>query len=73
MAGTTNDVDLTRAIWRKSQRSSPTSNNCVEIAGNLAGAVAIRDSKDPEGPTLVLTAAEWAAFTGRVKANERDL
>ena len=40
-------MDLTRALWRKSSYSSGNGGNCVEIAVNLPGVVAVRDSKDP--------------------------
>src|SRR5260370_7695399 len=60
--------DLSRAEWRKSTRSSSEGQNCVEIATNLPGIVAVRDSKDPDGPELVFTAAVWAAFVRGVKA-----
>lgn len=36
---------------------------CVEVARNLPGVVAVRDSKDPHGPALVFSPADWAAFT----------
>jgi hypothetical protein len=55
------NTDLSRAEWRKSSYSSQ-SGNCVEVATNLPGAVAIRDSKDPEGPGLFIPAADWRAF-----------
>ena len=54
--------DLSRAKWRKSSRSSSEGQNCVEIATNLPGILAVRDSKDPDGPKLVFTSGEWAAF-----------
>jgi Domain of unknown function (DUF397) len=38
-----------------------------EVASNLPGAVAVRDSKDPHGPALVFTLADWAAFTAVLK------
>ena len=41
--------DLSQAIWRKSSYSSSTGQNCVEVATNLPGIVAVRDSKDPTG------------------------
>ena len=63
-------MDLTDAEWRKSRYSG---GNCVEVAGNLPGVVAVRDSKAPGGPELAFTAAEWAAFTARVKNGEFDL
>jgi hypothetical protein len=43
-------MDLTRAIWRK---SSYNGGNCVEVASNLLSIVAVRDSKNPEGPVKV--------------------
>jgi hypothetical protein len=60
-------LDLSGAIWTKSTRSSGTGNNCVEVARNLPGAVAIRDSKDPHGPALVVPANDWRQFTRALK------
>jgi hypothetical protein len=65
--------DLSCAAWRKSARSGGTGGNCVEVATNLPGVAAIRDSKNPDGPRLVFTRAEWEAFTARVKGGEFDL
>ena len=61
-------MDLTRAEWRKSTRSGDNGGNCVEVAHNLSGVVAIRDSKDPGGLVLLVSKDEWAAFTGRIRA-----
>jgi hypothetical protein len=66
-------MDLTRAVWRKSSYSSGNGGNCVEIARNLPGVVAVRDSKDPDGPVLTLTWAEWQRFAAGVKAGGSDL
>ena len=65
-------MDMTGAMWRKSTRSG-SSGNCVEVADNLPGVVAVRDSKDPGGPALVFTPAEWEAFVGGAKDGEFDL
>ncbi|MET8151063.1 DUF397 domain-containing protein [Actinoplanes sp. NPDC049668] len=65
-------MDLSRAVWRKSTRSG-SSGDCVEVADNLPGVVAVRDSKNPTGPALVFTPSEWTAFTGGVKDGEFDL
>ncbi|MFE9960334.1 DUF397 domain-containing protein [Micromonospora sp. NPDC005299] len=55
-------MDLTGAIWRKSTRSSGNQGDCVEVADNLPGMVAVRDSKDRGGPVLTFTPLSWAAF-----------
>ncbi|MDT4994746.1 MAG: hypothetical protein QOC94_3260 [Actinoplanes sp.] len=69
----TDPTQLTHAQWRKSTRSS-SSGNCVEVATNLSGAVAVRDTKDKgTGPVLLFTPAEWEAFTAGVKDNEFNL
>ncbi len=60
------DPDLSGAIWRKSVRSGGAT-NCVEIAGGLPLTVAVRDSKDPAGPTLTFAFGAWDTFTAQVK------
>ncbi|QKW32823.1 DUF397 domain-containing protein [Actinomadura sp. NAK00032] len=49
-------MDLTDTKWRRSSYSGSNGGNCVELA-DVAGAsvVAVRDSKDPNGPVLLLT------------------
>ena len=61
-----------RLAWRKAE-ASQTNGNCVEVAAIAGGGVAVRDSKDPDGPVLRFTAAEWAAFVAGVAAGEFDL
>jgi uncharacterized protein DUF397 len=56
-----NETDLSRAAWRKSTYSSQ-SGNCVEVARSLPGIVAVRDSKDPDGPKLLVSPLAWRAF-----------
>lgn len=60
-------MDLGRADWRKSSFSSSNGGNCVQVARNIAGVVAVRDSKDPDGPALVFTADEWRSFAADLK------
>ena len=59
---------LAGAIWRKSSYSGSNGGGCVDVADNLPGMVAVRDSKDPDGPKLTFTRAEWRTFTAAVKA-----
>jgi hypothetical protein len=68
----TNQPDLSRAVWRKSTRSSA-DNECVEVARNLTDVVAVRDSKDPDGPKLIFSRSKWNEFTARVKNGGLDL
>jgi hypothetical protein len=52
-------LNLHEAQWRKSSRSGAT--NCVEVA--FAGpAVAVRDSKNADGPVLIFSTDGWTAF-----------
>ncbi len=67
----TNQLDLSRAVWRKSTYSSA-NNECVEVTRHPAGGVAVRDSKNPGGPKLFFTAAQWHAFTAQVKNGGLD-
>jgi hypothetical protein len=62
-------MDLTSANWRKSSYSSSNGGNCVEVAFSLAGAVAVRDSKNPDDGTLVLSPTAWRALIASVKAS----
>lgn len=62
-------TDLSTALWRKSARSG--SYGCVEVA-IVGDQVAVRDSKDRNGPVLLFTAAEWQAFLGGVRLGELD-
>lgn len=59
-------MDLSTAKWRKASRSSSNGGNCVELA-RIADTVAIRDSKDPEGPKLLLTPRSLRDLTQALK------
>ncbi|MFE0150129.1 DUF397 domain-containing protein [Nonomuraea sp. NPDC059007] len=54
-------VNLDNAAWTKATASGD-NGQCVEVATNLPGIVAVRDSKDPDGPALIFTDEEWAGF-----------
>ena len=57
--------------WRKSSFSGNNGGDCVEVApGSETGRghlIAVRDSKDPEGPVLAFGSGDWQAFTDQVK------
>lgn len=66
------EVDLSRAVWRKSTRSN-NGGACVEVAQNLPEVVAVRDSKHRNGPVLIFASHEWQSFISMVKIGEFDL
>ena len=66
------ELDLNDARWIKSTHSGPDSDNCVEVAF-VGEAIAVRDSKNPAGPALIFTPAEWDAFVGGAKDGEFDV
>ncbi|HEY9328747.1 MAG TPA: DUF397 domain-containing protein [Streptomyces sp.] len=53
--------------WQKSSYSGSEGGACVEIAAHPA-AVHVRDSKNPEGPTLTLAPTTWTAFAAHIGA-----
>jgi hypothetical protein len=63
-------VDLSSATWRKATRSGY--NGCVEV-GLVDDQIAVRDSKDRQGPVLIFTAHEWEAFLGGARDGEFEL
>lgn len=69
---TIHDTDLSRAVWRKASYSNGNGGACVEVADLDNGHRAVRDSKNPSGPALIFTPAEWAAFTVGVRDGEFD-
>jgi hypothetical protein len=64
-------TDLSGAIWRKASGSAH-NGGCVEVAGNLPGVTAIRDSKRPECGALVIDRAVFAAFLTEVRRGRYD-
>jgi Mrp family chromosome partitioning ATPase len=65
-------IDLSQAIWRKARRSAH-NGGCVEIAANLDGVAAVRDSKRPEGGAHVIGRDAFAQFLADVKKGRYDL
>ncbi len=62
---------LQGVTWQQSGRSNP-SGNCVECAALPDGGVAVRNSRDPEGPALIYTPAEIEAFILGVRDGDFD-
>lgn len=60
------------ATWRTSSYTNGSGGQCVEVAELDGGGRAVRDSKDPQGPALQFTSAEWTAFTAGVRDGEFD-
>ena len=52
--------------WRKATYSSGNGGNCIEVA-TADHTVAVRDSKDPDGPRLTFEARAWQAFAAKIK------
>ncbi len=65
-------TDLSRAAWRKASRSSY-NGGCVEVAVNLGGVVAVRDSKRPDGGAHIVSRSSFAAFLADLKAGRYDI
>ncbi|MFD5085189.1 DUF397 domain-containing protein [Kitasatospora sp. NPDC058406] len=62
-------VDLSGAKWRKSSHSDG-GGGCIEVADGHDGVMPVRDSKDPEGPSLIFPAAAWRSFVAAVRSDE---
>ena len=54
--------------WRKATYSSSNGGNCVEVAA-ASRTIAVRDSKNPDGPRLGFGPQAWKAFTAKLKAS----
>lgn len=63
-------MNLHSVTWRKSSFSGGNGGQCVEVADLADGHRAVRHSKNPDGPVLVFTPAEWAAFVAGVRDGE---
>ncbi|MEV6653814.1 DUF397 domain-containing protein [Streptomyces sp. NPDC051219] len=61
------EYDLRAAHWRKSTYSNGEGGECIEVAYDFPGVVPVRDSKNPHGPALVVSAKAWASFIAGIK------
>jgi len=60
-------MSVQASSWRKSSYSGGNGAACVEVNGDIPGVVAVRDSKNPNGPILTFTSTEWHAFLAQLK------
>lgn len=54
------------SAWFKSSHSDP-GQNCIEAAHLLPTGIAVRDSKNPTGPALLLPPSAWAPFVAHLQ------
>ncbi|XRQ16425.1 DUF397 domain-containing protein [Actinomadura welshii] len=59
-------MDNNVAVWRKTRRSNDQGGSCVELAALTEG-VGVRDSKNPEGPKLLLAPPTFRALLAELK------
>jgi hypothetical protein len=59
-------MDMSDFVWRKASRSTENGGDCVEVA-SVPGTTAIRDSKDPSGPKLIMSHDDFRRFTEILK------
>lgn len=60
-------MDLRIAVWKKAARSNDSGDACVEVGVN-SEIVAIRDSKNPNGPKLIISRRNFREFADIVKS-----
>ncbi|WP_433228771.1 DUF397 domain-containing protein [Actinomadura formosensis] len=60
-------MNINEVEWRKGTRSTAEGDNCVEVAG-ASRIVAFRDSKDPDGPMLVVSRRDFGRFAQALKS-----
>ncbi|MGP3985909.1 DUF397 domain-containing protein [Streptomyces sp. 3N207] len=64
----TSATDLPVTTWRKSSYSGQNGGNCLEVAVDYPGpSLPVRDSKNPQGPALLIPSPAWQAFITQVR------
>lgn len=65
-------MDCVEVEGRRKSTLSPNAANCVEVAG-LGGRVAVRDSKEPDGPILLFEPVDWTTFVTGAREGRYEL
>ncbi|GAA1859273.1 DUF397 domain-containing protein [Actinomadura bangladeshensis] len=60
-------MDLNAVVWKKASRSNESGDACIELASDV-DAVAIRDSKDPDGPKLIIGHSDFRHLADALKS-----
>ena len=61
--------ELSAATWIKSSYSGDNGGDCIEIAPAFHGtALPVRDSKNPDGPVLVINRSAWTYFITGIRS-----
>jgi hypothetical protein len=66
-------TNLSHAAWRKASRSNGANGGCVEVATNLPGVIAVRDSKRPDGGAHIVDRSAFASFLVDARAGRYNL
>jgi hypothetical protein len=59
-------------VWRKASYSGGNGGECVEVASAGKAVVAVRDSKDSDGPKLAFTPSVWQSFVQQMRNRVSD-
>ncbi|MFG2085005.1 DUF397 domain-containing protein [Spirillospora sp. NPDC048824] len=59
-------MDLSEAAWRKASKSHEEGDACIEVTA-VPGLIAVRDSKDPDGPKIILSRANFRYLSEALK------
>ena len=60
-------------VWRKASYSGGNGGGCVEVTSTGKPLLAVRDSKDPNGPKLAFVPSAWESFIQRMRSATPDL
>jgi hypothetical protein len=63
--------NLSSIHWRRSSYSDSSGGNCVEIGG-LSQVIAVRDSKDVNGPVLAFGRSAFRTFVGEIRTGRYE-